>query len=132
MKELSEAERDLLRSIYESFEIPIYESFRFFIGVELPSKVDVCQVIKYSVEDEDVEIAIGLPGVNKEDIKLIYYPQYGVLKIKAFRRYDNKPIECELPVPKDLQIEQTKASFTNGLLVVTSRRKVPKYEIKIE
>jgi len=124
---------ELLESLTRGFTVPIYEFVvaRFF-EIPIPQHVELCQVVKSDVDDERFELAIGLPGVSKEDVKITYYPDRGVLKIRGFRKYDGREINCVFTIPNDVKPESVKAFMKDGLLVLTGERSIRKYEIKIE
>ena len=82
--------------------------------------------------DKEVKVAIELPGVSKEHIKINAYDgSVEVTTTDAKRKY-HEVIE----IPPETDIETAKSSYNNGILEITFKKKIqakPKgKEIKVE
>ncbi|WP_456327730.1 Hsp20/alpha crystallin family protein [Archaeoglobus sp.] len=108
------------------------------VSVEFP--VDVID------EEDRIRVVADLPGFNKEDIEI--WVEDGDLVIKAERKEEREEREANylrrerrfgrvyrrIALPTDVDIENIKASYNNGVLevIVPKTEKAKKKVIKIE
>lgn len=113
---------------------------KFFEGELMPFK-DISYLASNIYEtDKDIVVELQTPGFDKKDIKVSF--QDGYLKIEGKsseekeeknKNYWRKEIKRGsflkvIPIPKEVDSKQAKASLTNGILKVT----LPKIEKTIE
>lgn len=86
-------------------------------------------------KDEGYEISIELPGVKKEDVKISFLEN--VLTVKGEKRNEEKvseknyvrterrfgSFERSFRLPSEVDINQNKASFLNGILTIELAKK---------
>jgi len=78
-----------------------------------------------------VRITVEMPGVNKEDIKVNTSGRH----VSVHAEKGDKKYHADIPVDVSLEESSTKASYSNGVLELKIKFKVPKpksREIKIE
>jgi HSP20 family protein len=69
--------------------------------------------------DKEVKVALEMPGVSKQNIKInAYGNSVEVTSTDPDRKY-HQVIE----IPKDTDIETAKSVYNNGILVITFRKK---------
>lgn len=113
---------------------------KFFEGELMPFK-DVNYLASNIYEtDRDIVVELQIPGFDKKDVKVSF--QEGYLKIEGKsieekeeknRNYWRREIKKGsflkvIPIPKDVDYKQAKASLNNGILKVT----LPKTDRTIE
>jgi HSP20 family protein len=72
-----------------------------------------------STTDEEVKVAIELPGVSKEQIKINANDNQVDIKTEDSKRKYHEVID----LPAEVDIENVKSTFTNGLLEITFNKK---------
>lgn len=117
------------------------EVFRPLLDLERKSIEPLYEVYKYS---DRIEVYVDLPGVrDKENIdlhllgnklmldaKLATPHSMGDLTILRGEKFTHYRLEIELP--ENIDAEQIKARFRNGILEITVPLKVEKHKIEIE
>lgn len=82
--------------------------------------------------DEDVAVTVEIPGVEKEDIDLHVEETKLTIHVDAPERKYNKVVD----LPCEVRPDTTKATYTNGVLDISIRRKAKKkgdgYRVSIE
>jgi HSP20 family protein len=83
--------------------------------------------------DDDVAVTVELPGVEKDDIDLNITNEYLEIKVDSPQRKYHK----RLDLPCDVLPKTTKATYKNGILDVSIKRKEKKkpgegYKVNIE
>jgi HSP20 family protein len=96
------------------------------ISGELEPLVDI------TTTDNDVKVAIEMPGINKNNIRINAYDQTLEVKSDDAKRNYRKTVE----VPPETDIETAKSTYNNGILEITFKKKEQKKprgkEIKVE
>lgn len=72
-----------------------------------------------STTDKEVKVAIELPGVSKEQIKINANDNQVDIKTEDPKRKYHEVID----LPAEVDIENVKSTFTNGLLEITFNKK---------
>lgn len=72
-----------------------------------------------STTDKEVKVAIELPGVSKEQIKINANDNQVDIKTEDPKRKYHEVID----LPTEVDIENVKSTFTNGLLEITFNKK---------
>ena len=72
-----------------------------------------------STTDKEVSVAVELPGVSKEQIKIDANDSQVDIKTEDPKRRYHEVID----LPAEVDIESVKSSFTNGLLEITFNKK---------
>jgi HSP20 family protein len=85
-----------------------------------------------TITDKEVKIAVEMPGVSKENIKINVYDETVEVTSTDPKRKYHEVIE----IPPETDIETARSNFNNGILEIVFKKKAetkPKgKEIKIE
>lgn len=73
-----------------------------------------------STTDKEIKIAVELPGISKEQIKIDAYDNQVEIKTEDPKRKYHEIID----LPHDADIDNVKSSFVNGLLEITFNKKL--------
>jgi len=88
-------------------------------------------LVDVMVEDKQVKVVAEVPGVRREDINLTVRDSKLVIKVDTEARKYYK----ELELPEDVEPENAKATYNNGVLEITLPRRGeggPSRTIKVE
>ena len=73
-----------------------------------------------TTSDKDVKVTVEMPGVSKQDIK-INAQDYSV-EVSTIESASKK-YRLLIELPKDADLETAKSTYTNGILVITFKKK---------
>jgi HSP20 family protein len=84
----------------------------------------------YDEENDEIRLTLEMPGLNKEDIQVNVSDKSVRIKGES----ENRKYMRSYSFPRNLDSEQTKASFNNGILELTLKMIEPEqgYNIEIE
>lgn len=95
-------------------------------------------------KDNNLVIEAEIPGANKEDIEIKVKDNSVIIRGEVKREEEKKEenyyrserfygkFERVLPLPTDVKVEESKASFENGILKLTIPKTTQEKELKVE
>lgn len=91
---------------------------------------EIKPLIDVTTTDKEVKVAVEMPGVSKDTIKVNAYDNMVEVKSEGPQRKYHRTIE----VPSETDIETAKSTYNNGILEISFNKKVqPKGKsIKVE
>ncbi len=91
---------------------------------------------RYIIDDRGDKyiITVEVPGASKDDVK-VYAKEYEVFvyaKRKLSHEHTPKIYRVRVKLDEPIDVENTKAKYINGLVIIEALKKTPGTEIKVE
>ncbi len=107
------------------------------ITSSIPKLVDIKGYYgRYYVEEKEdkYRIIVEIPGASKEDIKIYAQPKtiYVQAKNVVETKYLPREYRVKIDVEESINIENTKAKYINGILIIEAPKKTATKEISVE
>lgn len=132
----------------ERFRRDMERLFDSFLGGWTPEKYEWYPPLDVEETDSDIIIRSEIPGMKKEDIKIVTKGNLVTIsgekhheseqKGKYFHRIERNygKFERTIELPTEVEVEKAKASYENGVLTITFPKpewtRVKAKEVKIE